>query len=164
MNEIFLQPGEYYVGDATHRVRTILGSCVSITLWHRKKQFGAMSHFVLATRITPRGEAELDARYGNEALELMLRELAIEGVAGEDCEAKLFGGGNMFPDQPRATDRNVGWMNGEAARELMRAQGIRVVSESLYGNGHRQVIFDIRTGHVWSRQVEPKSDPQTRKP
>lgn len=166
MNEIFLQPGEYYVGDATHRVRTILGSCVSITLWHRKRQFGAMSHFLLATRVTPRGDAALDARYGDEALELMLRELAIAGVAGEDCEAKLFGGGNMFPDQLRATERNIGVANGEAARDFLRAQGIRVVSESLFGNGHRQVIFDIQTGDVWSRQVELKLHDmlETRKP
>jgi chemotaxis protein CheD len=30
-----------------------------------------------------------------------------------------------------------------------------VVSQCLYGVGHRQVIFDVATGHVWSRQLKP---------
>ncbi len=166
MIEIFLQPGEYYVGDATHRVRTLLGSCVSVTLWHREKRYGAMSHFLLATRAAGQGPA-LDARYGDEALQLMLRELTTAGVPVDECEAKLFGGGNMFPERPRADDdTSVGVVNGQAARELLQAKGIRIVSQSLYGIGHRQVIFDIRTGHVWSRQVKPKQQdlPESRKP
>jgi chemotaxis protein CheD len=165
MNEIFLQPGEYYVGDASHRIRTILGSCVSITLWHRQKLVGAMSHFLLATRATAHS-GDFDARYGDEALELMLRELAVLGVAAGECEAKLFGGGNMFPEHPRSKETSIGLANGEAAREFLRLRGIRVTSESLYGVGHRQVIFDIGTGHVWSRQVKPKQQPasESRKP
>jgi chemotaxis protein CheD len=165
MIEIFLQPGEYHVGDASCRIRTLLGSCVSITLWHPKRQIGAMSHFVLASRLHAAAD-ELDARYGDEALTLMLRDLAAQHVAAEDCQAKLFGGGNMFPKQARAKRRNVGEQNGEAAREFLRVHGIPLVSQSLYGVGHRTIIFDVNTGHVWSRQVKPKHPgaPEARKP
>ncbi len=165
MIEIYLQPGEYFVGDATHRVRTLLGSCVSITLWHPAKRYGAMSHFVLATRSVAPGIA-LDARYGDEALQLMLQELAAAGVPIEECEAKLFGGGNMFPEHLRADATSIGVINGKAARQLLQAKRLRIVSESLYGIGHRQVIFDIQTGDVWSRQlkIRPPSAPLSRKP
>ncbi|HET6337917.1 MAG TPA: chemotaxis protein CheD [Polyangiales bacterium] len=165
MIEIFLQPGEYYVGDANCRIRTLLGSCVSITLWQPKRQIGAMSHFLLASRLRA-DAAALDARYGDEALTLMLRDLAAQNVAAEDCQAKLFGGGNMFPKHARAKQRNVGEQNGEAAREFLRAHGIPLVSQSLYGVGHRTIIFDVNTGHVWSRQVKPKhpAAPEARKP
>jgi chemotaxis receptor (MCP) glutamine deamidase CheD len=61
--DIFLQPGEYFVGDASYRVRTLLGSCVSITLWHLRLKIGAMSHFLLGSSARVPG-AELDARYG----------------------------------------------------------------------------------------------------
>ena len=43
----------------------------------------------------------------------------------------------------------------EAARELLQAHGIEVISESLFGDGHRQIAFDIATGDVWARQLPP---------
>jgi chemotaxis protein CheD len=152
--DIFLQPGEYYVGDAGCRIRTLLGSCVSITLWHPVKRIGAMSHFLLSAR-SGGDPGEPDGRYAEEAMSLMLRELALEKVAPQECQAKLFGGGNMFPRQARTNALNVGQKNGEAARLLARSHGIPIISESLFGVGHRQIIFDVGSGHVWSRQVKP---------
>ena len=160
--DIFLQPGELFVGDASFQIRTILGSCVSITLWHPQLRVGGMSHFLLPTRGVPRGNAELDGRYGDEALELMFRDLRAAGAHPLVCEAKIFGGGNMFPGNQHARGQqarglSVGKRNGEAARELLRQHGIGVVTESLFGVGHRQIIFDVSKGDVWSRQVRPSS-------
>lgn len=152
--EIFLQPGEFFVGDANYRIRTLLGSCVSITLWHAARRIGAMSHFLLATRGSSRA-GEPDGRYGDEALWLCERDLKSLGVRPEECVAKIFGGGDMFSHQTNSTVMNVGQKNGEAARRLLRSHGIPIVSESLFGAGHRQVIFDVFTGNVWSRQVKP---------
>jgi chemotaxis protein CheD len=152
--EIFLQPGEYYVGDADCRIRTLLGSCVSITLWQRERRVGAMSHFLLADRGSTRSN-ELDGRYAEEATVLMLQGLARANVLPHECQAKIFGGGDMFPKQRRNDASNVGRRNGEAARQMMRAHQIPVVAASLYGVGHRNIIFDIKSGHVWSRQVKP---------
>lgn len=154
--DIFLQPGEYFVGDSSFKIRTMLGSCVSITLWHPGKRMGAMSHFLLPTRnVLEREPHALDARYGDEALALMLDELAQAGVVPSQCQAKIFGGGNMFPGQSRPDGMHIGRRNGEAAREMLQAHGIPVVSESLFGIGHRQIIFDVSTGDVWAYQVRP---------
>lgn len=149
--DIFLQPGEHFVGDDTFRIRTLLGSCVAITLWHRARRVGAMSHFLLANRGTS-SSGELDGRYGDEAVALMAEGLARAGVRVGECQAKLFGGGNMFPGLSLGGPTSVGRTNGDAARELVRALGIRVVSESLFGVGHRNVMLDIRTGDVWVRR------------
>jgi chemotaxis protein CheD len=158
--DIFLQPGELFVGDKDYQIRTILGSCVSITLWHPALRMGGMSHFLLPTRSSASADAELDGRYGDEALRLMLDELQRYGLRPEDCEAKVFGGGNMFPGHERAGSMLVGQRNGEAARELLQYRGIPVVSESLFGNGHRQIIFDVSNGDVWSRQIAPSQAPR----
>jgi chemotaxis protein CheD len=149
--EVFLQPGEYFVGDASHRIRTLLGSCVSVTLWCPLLRVGAMSHFLLATRA--RHGTRRDGRYGDEALSLMLEELAARGVAAAQCQAKIFGGGDMFPAHGAAGRVAIGRHNGEAARQLLQKQGIAVVSESLFGDGHRKIMFDVASGHVWSRQM-----------
>lgn len=155
--DVFLQPGEYFVGDDHYRIRTLLGSCVSITLWHPGLRIGAMSHFLLARRPS-RPAFELDGRYGDEAMCLMLRKLERAGVAPAECHGKIFGGGDMFPRQVRSTGINVGQRNGETARDLLHAHGISIVSESLFGVGHRQIIFDIGSGNVWSRQVTPSDN------
>lgn len=154
--EILLNPGDYAVGDRRCRMRTVLGSCVSITLWHPQRCVGAMSHFLLASR-SSRTPHELDARYGDEAMILMLRGLGRRGVAGRECQAKIFGGGNMFPDRLNSEVLNVGRRNGESARYLLQEHGIAIHSESLFGEGHRQIIFDVATGDVWSRQLPPSS-------
>jgi len=157
--DIFLQPGELFVGDQNYQIRTILGSCVSITLWHAQLRMGGMSHFLLPRRGGAQSQAapELDGHYGDEALQLMLDELQRYGVRAQDCEAKIFGGGNMFPGHERAGSTLVGQRNGEAARELLLARGIPLLSESLFGNGHRQIIFDVSNGDVWSRQIAPSA-------
>jgi chemotaxis protein CheD len=156
--DIFLQPGEFHVGDADCRIRTLLGSCVSITLWHPAKKIGAMSHFLLPSR-QKAAPGDLDGRYGDEAMELMLRELLIAGADPAECEAKIFGGGDMFPDKMGIGRINVGARNGNAARGLLTRRGLNIVSESLFGNGHRNIIFNVANGDVWVRHVEPARVP-----
>ncbi|WP_225981411.1 chemotaxis protein CheD [Paracidovorax avenae] len=158
--DVFLQPGEYFVGDDTMRLRTMLGSCVAITLWHPARRIGAMSHFLLADRGRPARPGELDGRYGDEALELMVRGLRRQRVSIAECEAKIFGGGNMFPTRPRPAMDSVGTRNGHAARQLLAGRGIGVRSEHLFGDGHRQVVFDVASGAVWVRQVPPAAPRQ----
>lgn len=157
--DVMLRPGEFAVGGADSQIRTLLGSCVSITLWNPLLRVGAMSHFLLAERPSADTSAEVrpDARYGHDALHLMLEHLARVRVTASQCEAKIFGGGNMFPDHTPPGAISVGRRNGEAARQLLLDRGIPVVSESLFGNGHRQIIFRPASGDVWVRQVQPGS-------
>ena len=160
--DIFLQPGELFVGDAGFQIRTILGSCVSITLWHPQLHVGGMSHFLLPSRGQVVAPQERDGRYGDEALALMFADLKAAGVNPRQCQAKIFGGGNMFPGNQHARGQqarglSVGKRNGEAARALLRQHDIEVVTESLFGIGHRQIIFDVSKGDVWAKQVRPSS-------
>ncbi len=151
--DLYLLPGEYYVGGHERRVRTVLGSCVSITLWHPRHRIGAISHFLLPAPGRA-GPAEPDPRYAEHAVKLMLRDLAALGVAACECEARVFGGASMFPCG--MLDRGIGRQNGLAALRLLRTHGIRVAAQNLYGIGHRQVRFDIGSGEVSSHQVAPQ--------
>ena len=157
ITDIYLMPGEYFVGGPEHRVSTLLGSCVSITLWHAQRRIGAISHFLLSARPRAAGAAP-DPRYGEDAFKLMLRDLAALGVAPSDCTAKVFGGGSMFSDGALRQDKGIGRKNGAVALQLLREHGIPLASESLYGNGHRRIIFHFGTGDVWSRQHDPAAN------
>ena len=163
ITDVTLQPGQYFVGDAGHCIRTVLGSCVSITLWHPASRVGAMSHFLLPHRSPAQRGGPLDARYGEEALLLMLQRLQREhGVAPRECEAKVFGGGDMFALGEQHANASVGRRNGEAAHRLLRAHGIPVRSESLFGKGHRQICFEVGSGAVWVRVAASPEGRETR--
>src|SRR5437867_13268763 len=105
--EIFLQPGEWYFGDADTRIRTLLGSCVAITIWHPRRCLGGMCHYLLPTRNPARIDT-LDGRYGDEALLLLLQEVTRHNTILEEYTVKLFGGGNMFPDPARTRADQIG--------------------------------------------------------
>lgn len=150
LTKVVLMPGDYYVGPASCRMHTLLGSCVSITLWQPQRRIGAMSHFVLCGRSNT---GVPNARYAEDALQLMSAELQDLNIRPQDCQAKIFGGGAMFGEPLRSQGPDIGRRNGECARQLLLVHGIPIVSESLFGAGHRQIVFNVRTGDVWVRHA-----------
>lgn len=149
--ELFIHPGEYAFADGRFCIRTTLGSCVAIVLWHPERRIGGMCHFMLPRRKRTPGEA-LNGKYGEEAIELLFREARKRRTQPEDYEVKLFGGGDMFRvHEPRS--RTIGNGNMGMARRLIAERGLRIKAESLGGVGYRNLIFDIAEGVVWVRHV-----------
>jgi chemotaxis protein CheD len=74
IREVFLNPGEFHFGDGKTRISTLLGSCVSITLWHPRKRIGGMCHFMLTER-RPSPDMPLDGRFGSEAFAMFLQHV-----------------------------------------------------------------------------------------
>jgi CheY-like chemotaxis protein/chemotaxis receptor (MCP) glutamine deamidase CheD len=146
-------PGDVFVGDAQYRVRTLLGSCVSITLWH---PVAHRRHVALpAARPRPAPPAiDKPGMYGADAMQLLVDGLAQHGVPLMQCQGKIFGGGAMFPRNSKV--RDIGMQNGDLRARCCANTAYTLVSESLFGEGHRQLIFTIRSGEVLSRQVPPE--------
>jgi chemotaxis protein CheD len=163
--EVFLQPGDFYFGNQDTRIRTLLGSCVSITVWHPQLLIGGMCHYMLPTRSGQRRGA-LNGRYGDEALEMFVQELQRAGTHPREYEVKLFGGGNMFPgakkkiyclkrncaDPIHCACHDVSYRNQRSARQLVEKHGFTVKAENLGGTCSRNVLFDIWSGHVWVKR------------
>ena len=153
--DIFLQPGEFYFGEAGARVRTLLGSCVAITLGHPRLRLGGMCHYMLPSRSGARHGTELDGRYADEAMFMFLREIRHVGTQVREYEVKMFGGGNMFPNHARRGGDcvDVSCRNVQAGRHLLKTHGLMLKAEHVGGHGHRQVVLDLDNGDVWMRQV-----------
>jgi chemotaxis protein CheD len=165
--EIFLQPGECYFADADTRLRTLLGSCVAITLWHPVRRFGGMCHFLLPTRMI-RDQAPLEGRFGDEALFLLLREARQLGCRPRDFEYKVFGGAALTerkadgperksdgPERQGAPrERNaIGLRNVAQAIELLDDLGIQAASQNVGGACARSIMLDNWSGDVWVRST-----------
>lgn len=162
--EIFLQPGEFYFGDESTRIRTLLGSCVSITLWHPQRRIGGMCHYMLPSR-GGRRTGTPDGRYADEVMQLFLCEVVATGTEPAEYEVKLFGGGNMFAAQAErngsGSDRSTASLsqrNIDVGRHLLREHGFHIKAENVGGKGRRNIIFDIWSGDVWVRQRQDTLD------
>lgn len=164
--EIFLQPGELYFGQGRTRVRTLLGSCVAIAVWHPRLKLGGLCHYMLPSRARSGHhghDKRLDGRYGDEAMLLFLRDMRASQTRPEEFGAKLFGGGHMFEgrSQPlQAGCLDVPRKNVLAGRALVRQHGLKLKAEHLGGQGHRNLIFDIWSGDAylkfWGQNAEQK--------
>ena len=108
-----------------------------------------MCHFLLPSR--NKTKHDLDGRYADEAMELLVREMHDAGTRPSQSQAKVFGGGRMFSHKHKDHVLNIGDRNIEAARRLLRKHGLSSASESLAGVGHRSIVFDIASGDVWVR-------------
>ena len=151
--DIFLQPGELHFGGQGTRIRTLLGSCIAITMWHPDLLIGGMCHYMLPSRQKGHG-GKLDGRYADEAMLLFHMEIEKAGTRPEEYEVKLFGGGNMFGFVKTSRDcTDVPCRNVKAARQLLANSGYRIAAQHVGMRGHRNVIFDIRSGKVWMNHV-----------
>lgn len=153
--EINLTPGELWFGGGDVRVRTLLGSCVAVTVWHPRRRLGGMCHYMLPERTGVRG-AKGDGRFAGDALDWLVRRMIETGSRPCEYEAKLFGGGRMFELAPGARVDGVTDIHGRnaaAARSLAAHYGLCVRGEHLGGSGHRQVVFELPTGDAWVRHT-----------
>lgn len=170
-SEITLQPCDFFFGQAGARVRTLLGSCVSITLWHPRLCIGGMCHFMLPQRNIPR-HGQLDGKYADEAMEMFLLKIRSFNTRPAEYEVKVFGGGNMFPEincqgscKPgSALDeikscRNIACKNIAMTHHLLNTHGFYIKREDLGGDNRRHILFDIGNGHVWVRNATNAKEP-----
>ncbi|HSW03982.1 chemotaxis protein CheD [Aquabacterium sp.] len=168
LHEVLLQPGQWWFGGGATRVRTVLGSCVAVTLWHPRRQIGGMCHYLLprrgsADRAAPEAPGSAgdtsDGRYGDEVLMQMVRAVASTGSTPVEYEAKLFGGGRMFRSLDARGTAQVPDRNVQAGRDLLLQHGFACKAEHVGGYGHREVVLDVPDGQVWLRHTPLRTTP-----
>ena len=120
--DVFLQPGDFHFGAGRTRISTLLGSCISITLWHPARLIGGMCHFMLPSRGLPAG-VPLDGRYADEALAMFDQAVAAALSRPADYQVKVFGGGNMLSRPGEGSE--LCWRSSVAWRSFSGLQNDR---------------------------------------
>ncbi|MCP5162330.1 MAG: chemotaxis protein CheD [Hahellaceae bacterium] len=154
--QTFVQPGGFYFGGPEGEVRTLLGSCVAITLWHPTLHKGGMCHYLLPenNKSSTKDALSFDGRYASGAFALFMKEVNTLGVSPSSFEAKIFGGARMFGSQDKAQAmHDVGNRNIDVGCQLLNHYGFRLKVKHVGGNGRRNLILDLSNGDVWVRYV-----------
>lgn len=151
---IYLNPGDFrfYQPQAGRppppRLHTLLGSCVSIVLWHPERRLGGMSHIILPERSGKAAREAADGRYCAGAMALFRQEIARAGTMPPQYRAYLVGGGRMYSAAPGDEAANVGARNVAAARAQLLAAGFILRGEHVGQEGYRKLELDLQSGEV----------------
>ncbi|MES2887277.1 MAG: chemotaxis protein CheD [Pseudomonadota bacterium] len=156
--DLHLLAGQLYFGGDAAQVRTLLGSCVAIALWHPRRRLGGLCHFLLPERVCT-SAMPLDGRFGNEAVAILLKAIAAAGTVPQEYNAYLYGGADTMPDSV-GVKFAVGERNIELGWSLIEAHGFTLQEVDVGDNVPRTVTLNLVSGEVSMRRGQPTTGGQ----
>jgi chemotaxis protein CheD len=145
--EVYLHPGQTYISAEPVQISMILGSCAGVCLYDRRQSIGGATHYMLPQWDGPGAPS---TRYGDVALDILLRQFQIHGSSLRDLEAKIFGGACMF-QAFRAEDGggdHIGLRNIQIALQTFSRLGIVIAARDTGGENGRKIKMQSDTGAV----------------
>jgi chemotaxis protein CheD len=145
-------PGDFAVSKvAKHQglLMTVLGSCVSVCLRDVVNCVAGMNHFMLpeagpssaATIALEEYEPSLNARYGAQAMELLINKMLSLGATKYNLQAYVFGGAKVLTGTAE-----IGIENVKFALDYLTRERIQLLNSDVGGNLPRKVAIDLETG------------------
>lgn len=158
--DYILKPGELYFTSEEKIIKTLLGSCITATFYHRSTQLTDISHALLPSDKfqcylcehcvvhCQRRKDENPYKYVGNAIEQLYKVFRLKGVPHDEIEVKLFGGAKLI----HHFKTNVGQENIDKAHETIKKLDLKINKEDTGGNDGRLLNFNSRTGSVIIRK------------
>lgn len=145
--------GQIALAQQAGKLRAVLGSCISVTLYHSRQRLGSMAHVVLPDS---GGRDQAPGKFADTAVPEMIQLLEKAGANKAGLVAKIAGGARMFG---HGGPLQIGEANAAAIRKALASVSIRVVAEDLGGQSGRRVTLDASSGELLVEVVgqAPKS-------
>jgi chemotaxis protein CheD len=145
--QIFLEPGAMYCSSKPTMIRTVLGSCVAVCLVDRHCRAAGMNHYVLPSKL----DGQPSLRYGDIAIEQLIKKMSRLGCRMDDLRAKVFGGAAVLPFG--AAEDTVGTKNVNIALEWLQSRSIPIVARRTGGESGLLIRLYTATGRVMVRPI-----------
>ncbi len=124
------------------KIRTVLGSCIGITLCDVTAGVGGMAHVMLPKAT---GATNSPGKFADTGVDSLLKEVLSEGANRARLQAKIAGGAAMFGAD---CDTAIGARNAKAVLERLAMHQIPMVAKEVGGNKGRRMCLDPMTGEV----------------
>jgi len=150
LKKVTIRAGEIHASSEPVLIYTLLGSCVSVCLHDPGKGIGGMNHILLPGRADLKNFNE-PARYGINAMEILINNMLKLGARRDQLKAKVFGGAHLL----KAIDKEYspGVKNTEFVSNFLETEGIRILGYNVGGYHPRKVFFNTRSGSVMMKRV-----------
>jgi chemotaxis protein CheD len=141
--EACIRMGEMAVDHEGNVLRTLLGSCVGVSLYDRRLRVGGLAHIVLPHA---RSKDDRAGKFVDTAIPEMMRKMELLVNEPVKLTAKFAGGASMFS---QAVSANIGQKNIESCEQLLRKLRIPILARDCGGEKGRRMTFDTSSGRVW---------------
>ena len=128
---------------------TVLGSCIAACIFDPVAAVGGMNHFMLPEGADPGNPTS--ARYGVNAMELLISELMKLGGNRKRFQAKVFGGGHVL--KIRESLDGIPQQNINFVHEFLEAESIPVMCEDIGGYQARRVLFHTKSAKAYLKKL-----------
>lgn len=153
---VFINPGEVYFGNTAKSVKTILGSCVAIVLWHPRKKLVGMCHYVMPD-MHEKADKSIPGRYAKGAVRLLLESIKKHHTSIKEFEIGIYGGGCLFCNDYQE-NLDIGKKNIAIAQQLLSQLGVKPKQQKVGGRCYRTVAINGLTGAItlFESDTKPK--------
>lgn len=155
---VYLKPAELYVVDKPTIVRTVLGSCLAVTMFNRRLGVSAICHALLPQqdlKESSNNHLSEKLKYVDYVIPKMLAKMKSYDIKAEEIEVKLFGGADLLNVQAdQAKNQPVGKLNIETAIKILEAEGLRPKASDVGGTIGRKIFFYTHTGEVLLKRLK----------
>ncbi len=136
-------------------LKTILGSCVSVTFRCARLGLGALCHGIMPT-CPPGTDGAEGYRYVDFAIRDLIHRFEVLGARRNEIEVKLFGGADVLPVLATSSTRpTVGAQNCQTAEDVLHQEGLKILAFDIGGPDGRVIEFDTSNGEVSVRMLSP---------
>lgn len=139
----YLFPGHIFAHHEPHMVTTVLGSCISITMYDAIKRVGGINHYMMPLW---NGEGLPTPKFGNIAIKRLIEKMILLGADKRNIKAKVVGGSSLYGRSRGLLD--IGGRNIVVAQDCLAEEGIPIISSDVGGERGRRVLFFTETGIV----------------
>ncbi len=153
---VYLKPGEVHFSEQPELVVTILGSCISLVMFHPRFKLAAVSHSLL-----PRAHRAGDDAPPHKFIDTSFQEMTAwfyrHGVKAADIRVKIFGGGDVIQYTRQNTSpphKTVGTQNIEQVLRLVLEKGLKIAAIDVGGNSGRKLFIYTHTGEVFLKKIK----------
>ena len=153
---VYLKPAELHMTDRPVVVSTVLGSCVSVTMFHPRSKVGAICHGLLP-RCGAGGRQE-QFKFVDSSIRRMLACFDDLRIDRGEIEVKVFGGAEMHGViRAKRLQASVGRQNVETAIGMIHEEGLRIITSDTGGSRGRKILFFTHTGNVLLKRLRGKA-------
>ncbi|MEW6520252.1 MAG: chemotaxis protein CheD [Thermodesulfobacteriota bacterium] len=152
----YLKPGELFAGEEAALVKTVLGSCVAVTMFSPRCQVGTLCHSMLPSCRNENpcvGGCQDGPRYVDCAIRRMLEWFHTRGIGRDEIEVKVFGGSDMFAGPRDSEYKGIGRQNIDMALQTLEQEGLRLAASDVGGPRGRKIIFKSYSGEVFLKRL-----------
>lgn len=153
----YLHPGEVFFSKKPFLVSTILGSCLSITMFDNGTKFGGISHCKLPNC----SEANYNCddcgepyKFVGCTIKHMIKKFEENKVKRYDLEVKIFGGADVLSIESGSYNKSIGRQNIVAAQMAILDNKLNLVAMDVGGCEGRQINFTTNNGEIFLHRIK----------